>query len=44
MRGFKDAVNGVERGTLELPPEKPKPELLGKPNEEPKDSSLPKPG
>ncbi len=44
MRGFKDAVNGVERETLEPPPEKPKPELLGKPNEEPKDSSLPKPG
>ncbi len=42
MRGFKDAVDGVERGTLEAPPEKPKVELLEKPQMESKDSSLPK--
>ncbi len=36
MRGFKDAVNGVDREALEAPPEKPKLEA--------KDSSLPKSG
>jgi hypothetical protein len=35
MRGFKDAVNGVERETLEAPPE---------PKAEAKDSSLWKSG
>jgi sec-independent protein translocase protein TatA len=44
MRGFKDAVNGIERETLEAPPEKPKVTLLGEPKSESKDSSLPKPG
>ncbi len=42
MRGFKDAVDGVERGTMEAPSEKPKVELLEKPQMESKDSSLPK--
>jgi sec-independent protein translocase protein TatA len=42
MRGFRDAVKGVERETLEAPPEKPKVELLEKPGAEAKDSSLPK--
>ena len=44
MRGFKDAVNGVEREPLEAPPEKPRLELLEKPGAEVKDSSLPKSG
>ena len=44
MRGFKDAVNGIERETLEAPPEKPKVELLEKPKEEAKDLSLLKSG
>ena len=42
MRGFKDAVNGIERETLEAPPEKPKVELLE--NAQTKNSSLPKSG
>jgi sec-independent protein translocase protein TatA len=44
MRSFKDAVNGVERKTLDVPPEKPKVELLENPRVESKDSSLPKSG
>jgi sec-independent protein translocase protein TatA len=44
MRGFRDAVSGVERETLEAPPEKPKAELLEKAEAEAKDSSLPKSG
>jgi sec-independent protein translocase protein TatA len=44
MRGFKDAINGTERETLEAPPEKPRAELLEKPKAESKDSSVQKPG
>ena len=44
IRGFKDAVNGVEKETLDASPEKPKAELLEKPGVESKDSSLPKSG
>ena len=44
MRGFKDAVNGVEREPLDAPPEKPRLELLERPGAEVKDSSLPKSG
>ena len=36
IRGFKDAVNGVEKETLDAPPEKPR--------EESKDLSLTKSG
>ena len=36
IRSFKDAVNGIEKETLDAPPEKPKVES--------KDSSLPKSG
>ncbi len=43
MRDFKDAVNGIQKETFDEPPEKPKVALLGKPEEELKDSSLPKP-
>ncbi len=39
MRGFKDAMNGVEREPLEAPPEKPRLELLEKPGAEVKGSS-----
>jgi sec-independent protein translocase protein TatA len=39
MRGFKDAVDGVERERPEAAPERPKPELLGRPKAEIKDSS-----
>ena len=44
MRGFKDAVNGVERETLEPPLEKPRAELPEKTKAESKDSSVQKPG
>jgi sec-independent protein translocase protein TatA len=44
MRGFKDAVNGIERETLEPPAEKPKVELLEKPKMESEDISQPKAG
>ncbi len=44
MRGFKDAVDGIEREPLEAPPGKPKLELLEKPKEEAKNSSLPRSG
>ncbi len=43
MRGFKDAVNGVERETLE-PPDKPRAELPEKTKAESKDSSVQKLG
>ncbi len=44
MKGFKDAVNGIENGTFDAPPEKSRAELLEKPKAESKDSSLPRPG
>jgi sec-independent protein translocase protein TatA len=44
MRGFKDAINGTARETLEAPPEKPRAELPEKPKVESEDSSLPKAG
>ena len=44
IRGFKDAVNGIEKETLDAPPEKPKVELLEKPKAQSKDSGLPKSG
>jgi sec-independent protein translocase protein TatA len=44
IRGFKDAVNGVEKETFDAPLEKPKIELLEEPKPESKDSSLPKAG
>jgi Sec-independent protein translocase protein TatA len=44
IRGFKDAVSGVEKKILDAPPEKPKMELLENPRVESKDSSLPKSG
>jgi TatA/E family protein of Tat protein translocase len=44
MRGFKDAINGTERETLEAPPEKPRAELPEKPKAESKESSVQKPG
>ncbi len=37
IRGFKDAVDGVERRTIDSPPEKPKADLLEKPKAELKD-------
>ncbi len=42
VRGFKDAVNGIERENLEARPENPKVELIEEPKAEAKDSSLPK--
>lgn len=42
MRGFKDAVNGMERETLEARPEKPRVELIEEPKAEAKNSSPPK--
>ncbi len=44
MKGFKDALNGIERETLDAPLEKPRVELFEKPKAESKDSSLPKAG
>jgi len=44
IRGFKDAVDGIEKGTIDGPPEKPKVELLEGPKPEAKDSSMPKAG
>ena len=44
LRDFKDWLNGVERGTLEAPPEKPKVELPEEPTAQAKDSSLPRSG
>ncbi len=44
MRGFKDAVNGIERETLEAPPERPRAELPETPKAEAKESGLPKSG
>jgi len=44
MRGFKDAVDGIERGTIDGPPEKPKAELLEEPKAESTDSKGPEHG